>query len=53
MAAGVLIAREAGGQVTDYAGMRFDVKQSGGLLASNGLLHAEAIRVFDSVRRSV
>lgn len=52
MAAGVLIAREAGGQVTDYAGQPFDVIRRGGLLSSNGKLHAEAISVLDAVRES-
>jgi myo-inositol-1(or 4)-monophosphatase len=52
MGAGVLIAREAGGQVTDYTGQLFNVIQSGGLLASNGHVHAEALSVFASVRQS-
>jgi myo-inositol-1(or 4)-monophosphatase len=53
MAAGVLIAREAGGQVTDYVGQSFNVIRSGGLLASNGLVHAEALSVFDSVHQTL
>jgi myo-inositol-1(or 4)-monophosphatase len=40
MAAGVLIVREAGGTVTDYAGGRFRV-EGREILASNGHLHEE------------
>jgi myo-inositol-1(or 4)-monophosphatase len=39
-AAGALIVREAGGQVTDLAGRRWELK-SAPLLASNGRLHAQ------------
>lgn len=52
MCAGVLIAQEAGGQVTDYAGQPFNVLKRGGLLATNGLLHAEALDVLNAVRKS-
>ena len=51
MAAGVLIAREAGGSVTYYTGQPFDVIKSGGLLSSNGRVHAEALEVFEAVRQ--
>jgi fructose-1,6-bisphosphatase/inositol monophosphatase family enzyme len=42
--------REAGGQVTDYDGQPFDLHKRGGLLASNGKVHAEAVSVLQSVR---
>jgi myo-inositol-1(or 4)-monophosphatase len=51
MSAGVLIVREAGGTVTDYFGQPFDVHKRGGLLASNGKIHDEAITVMKSVRK--
>ncbi len=51
MSAGVLILREAGGKVTDYAGQPFEVHKHGELLASNGLVHQEAVGVMDSVRK--
>ncbi len=48
--AGMLIAREAGGMVTDYQGdpnpQRFD---RGRYVASNGKLHAEMLEVFQSL----
>lgn len=48
MAAGVLIVREAGGRVTDYAGetLRLDGKR---ILASNGQLHDEMMAILASV----
>ena len=52
MCAGVLIAQEAGGQVTDYAGQPFNVLQRGGLLATNSLLHAEALDVLNAARKT-
>ncbi len=51
MSAGVLIVREACGKVTDYYGQPFDVHRRGGLLASNGKVHAEAVSVLESVRK--
>jgi myo-inositol-1(or 4)-monophosphatase len=51
MSAGVLIVREAGGQVTDYDRQPFDLHKRGGLLASNGKVHAEAVSVLQSVRK--
>ena len=51
--AGMLIAREAGGTVTDYAGgahpQRLD---RGRYVASNGRLHAEMLAVLHSVQAS-
>lgn len=44
MAAGVLIVSEAGGRVTKIDGSPFRVEE-GSLLASNGLLHDELVRV--------
>jgi myo-inositol-1(or 4)-monophosphatase len=40
MAAGILLVREAGGFVTDYAGAKADPR-SGSVLASNGQIHKE------------
>lgn len=45
VAAGVLIVEEAGGEVTDQRGSRLDLEESKGLVASNGLLHPDLIRV--------
>ncbi len=50
MCAGVLICREAGGTVTDFAGGPHDIHGGGELLASNSNVHAEAIEVLQSVR---
>jgi myo-inositol-1(or 4)-monophosphatase len=45
IAAGVLLVREAGGQVTDHAGETVAVP-SAGLVASNGLIHDEMLTVL-------
>ena len=45
VAAGVVLVREAGGTVTDLAGAPHD-PYAGGLLATNGRLHAEAVRAI-------
>jgi myo-inositol-1(or 4)-monophosphatase len=49
MAAGVLLVREAGGRVTDYAGgpFRLEGRQ---ILASNGLVHDEMRAVLERAR---
>jgi myo-inositol-1(or 4)-monophosphatase len=49
MAAGVLLVREAGGEVTRYDGAPFalDGRQ---ILASNGLIHAEMIAILAAAR---
>jgi myo-inositol-1(or 4)-monophosphatase len=44
-AAGILLVSEAGGQVTDFAGLPFQL-DSREILASNGLIHAELVRLF-------
>ncbi|MEO0054622.1 MAG: hypothetical protein RLZZ50_569 [Verrucomicrobiota bacterium] len=45
--AGMLVAREAGGVVTDYAGGEFPQRlDRGRYVASNGLLHAQMLRVL-------
>ena len=45
--AGMLIAREAGGVVTDYAGGEFPQREDRGrYVASNGFIHAEMLRVL-------
>jgi myo-inositol-1(or 4)-monophosphatase len=49
--AGMLIAREAGGMVTDYAGdARPQRRDRGGYVASNGRLHAAMLGVLQSVQ---
>jgi myo-inositol-1(or 4)-monophosphatase len=49
MAAGVLIVREAGGMVTSLSGEAFSLF-SGGILASNGLIHKQ---MFDVIREGL
>ena len=45
--AGMLVARESGGVVTDYAGGEFPQRlDRGRYVASNGLLHAQMLRVL-------
>ena len=44
-AAGILLVEEAGGRVTDFAGNHFQLN-SREILASNGLIHAELLRLF-------
>lgn len=49
--AGMLIVREAGGVVTDYAGGEFPQREDRGrYVASNGLIHAEMLRVLDTAK---
>ena len=50
-AAGALIVREAGGQVTDLAGRRWEL-DTAPLLASNGTLHAQLCAEIAEVGRS-
>jgi myo-inositol-1(or 4)-monophosphatase len=45
VASGVLIVEEAGGKITDHYGSEFDLEESKGLVASNGLLHLDLISV--------
>jgi len=49
LAAGVLLVREAGGRVTAYDGTPLDL-DGGEILASNGRLHPEMMRVLEQVR---
>jgi myo-inositol-1(or 4)-monophosphatase len=49
MAAGVLIAREAGAEVTRYDGGAF-VLEGGEMLATNRLLHPEMLGVIAGAR---
>jgi myo-inositol-1(or 4)-monophosphatase len=49
MAAGVLIATQAGAKVTNLAGKRLDLHE-GDIVASNGLIHRQMLRVISSVR---
>ncbi len=48
-AAGVLMVREAGGAVTDFVGDPFDIYR-GGIVASNGLIHADMLKVLEEAR---
>jgi myo-inositol-1(or 4)-monophosphatase len=48
-AAGVLIVREAGGRVTDLAGVEFD-NSSRSLLATNSLVHEDILNLFGEKR---
>ena len=47
-AAGVLIAQEAGGTVTDFAGGEFDIA-SRQVLATNGLIHSALMHEFAEI----
>lgn len=46
IAAGLLLVREAGGQVSDYTGNAERMLALGEVVASNGLIHAEMLRVI-------
>jgi myo-inositol-1(or 4)-monophosphatase len=50
-AAGAIIVEEAGGNVTDLAGHRFSSRQQQ-LLATNGKIHEDMLRVADTFLRS-
>ncbi len=50
VAAGVLIVEEAGGKITDCRGGRLDPEGSRGLVASNGALHPDLLRVTGEYR---
>ena len=50
VAAGALILKEAGGEVTDYLGGELDFEDEG-LVASNGLLHQELVSLTGEHRR--
>jgi myo-inositol-1(or 4)-monophosphatase len=50
VAAGVLIVEEAGGKITDCRGGRLDPAGSRGLVASNGALHPDLLRVTGEYR---
>jgi myo-inositol-1(or 4)-monophosphatase len=47
-AAGILLVEEAGGKVTGFAGQPFKL-DSRETLASNGLMHAELVKLFDDM----
>ena len=49
-AAGYLIAKEAGGRVTDFSGNEFDIYGEE-ILATNGAIHEEMISVLSLARR--
>jgi myo-inositol-1(or 4)-monophosphatase len=50
VAAGVLLVREAGGQVTDMAGRPYDHRKPSDTLASNGRVHAALLAEFDAIQ---
>ena len=52
MCAGALLVSEAGGRLSDYAGGPADPR-SGRLVASNTLLHDEALRILAEARRGL
>ncbi len=47
-AAGILLVEEAGGRVTDFSGNHFQLN-SREILASNGLIHPELLRLFNDM----
>ena len=51
VAAGALILEEAGGRITGMDGAAFDLS-AGHLVASNGAIHADALRVIADFRRN-
>ena len=52
MCAGALLVTEAGGQLSDYAGKAADPR-TGRLVASNGLLHEQALRTLAEAREGL
>jgi myo-inositol-1(or 4)-monophosphatase len=48
-AAGVLLVREAGGNVTDMCGQPISITSSEHLLADNGILHDEVLAMFHEI----
>ncbi len=49
MAAGILLVQEAGGRVSDMKGAPHTVTASQHLLADNGALHDEVLKIFDEI----
>ena len=45
-AAGMLLIQEAGGQVTDFAGRPLDPRKGGSVVATNGCIHDELLRLL-------
>ena len=52
MCAGALLVREAGGRLSGYEGEPADPR-SGKLVATNGLLHEEAVRTVGEARHKL
>ncbi|MBV9742993.1 MAG: inositol monophosphatase [Acidobacteriia bacterium] len=48
-AAGTLLVKEAGGQISDMCGHPHSITASEHLLADNGLLHAEVVAMFGAI----
>jgi myo-inositol-1(or 4)-monophosphatase len=51
-AAGMLIVTEAGGVTSDFSGKPFDI-YAGQIVASNGLIHQDMLRVLREGRKSL
>jgi len=47
VAAGTVIAQEAGAQITDKKGGKIDLFESRKIIASNGVLHKELLEIFE------
>jgi myo-inositol-1(or 4)-monophosphatase len=47
-AAGALIVAEAGGKVTDFKGNKYDLFKHREILASNGLIHRQMIKIINN-----
>ncbi len=52
VAAGSLIVREAGGQVSDFAGAPLSIDE-GIIIASNGLIHDEIVKILAELKEKV
>jgi len=52
VAAGGLIIKEAGGEVTDFSGNEFD-PFAGSIVASNGLIHEDMLAIIEKAQRHI
>jgi myo-inositol-1(or 4)-monophosphatase len=52
VAAGALIVAEAGGQVTDFAGGSFSARRPQWLVATNGRIHDDIVKITDAFVKS-
>lgn len=53
MAAGILLITEAGGKVTDSEGRPFDIYSGGLLVASNGLIHEQMLKMIEEIEEEM